>query len=52
VGEFFSGNAWIQKLYDCCDDCCGYFLDPSERCNKGEVLQEQIMIGVASAGNA
>jgi hypothetical protein len=19
----------------CCDDCCGYFLDPSERCDKG-----------------
>jgi Pyruvate/2-oxoacid:ferredoxin oxidoreductase delta subunit len=21
----------------CCDDCCGYFLDPTERCDKGEL---------------
>jgi Pyruvate/2-oxoacid:ferredoxin oxidoreductase delta subunit len=24
----------------CCDDCCGYFLDPSERCDKGEFIAE------------
>jgi len=24
----------------CCDDCCGYFLDPSERCDKGELIAE------------
>ena len=24
----------------CCDDCCGYFLDPSERCDKGELMAE------------
>ena len=22
----------------CCDDCCGYFLDPSESCDKGELI--------------
>jgi Fe-S-cluster-containing hydrogenase component 2 len=22
----------------CCDDCCGYFLDPSEKCDKGELV--------------
>jgi len=22
----------------CCDDCCGYFRDPDERCDKGELL--------------
>jgi len=21
----------------CCDDCCGYFLDPTERCDKGDL---------------
>jgi Pyruvate/2-oxoacid:ferredoxin oxidoreductase delta subunit len=21
----------------CCDDCCGYFTDPSERCDKGDL---------------
>lgn len=24
----------------CCDDCCAYFLDPSERCDQGELLAE------------
>ena len=24
----------------CCDDCCGYFLDPGERCDKGELVSE------------
>jgi len=23
----------------CCDDCCGYFLDPSEKCDKGELIE-------------
>ena len=22
----------------CCDDCCGYFLDPSEKCDRGEFV--------------
>lgn len=24
----------------CCDDCCGYFLDPSEKCDRGELAAE------------
>ena len=24
----------------CCDDCCGYFLNPDERCDKGETIAE------------
>ena len=24
----------------CCDDCCGYFLDPSERCDKGDLVAQ------------
>jgi ferredoxin len=24
----------------CCDDCCGYFLDPSEPCDKGEFVAQ------------
>ena len=23
----------------CCDDCCGYFLNPAERCDKGEFIE-------------
>ena len=22
----------------CCDDCCGYFLNPEEKCDKGELI--------------
>ncbi len=24
----------------CCDDCCGYFLDPNEKCDKGKFLEK------------
>ncbi len=24
----------------CCQDCCGYFLDGSERCNKGKLVEK------------
>ena len=24
----------------CCDDCCGYFLNPEEKCDKGELVAE------------
>lgn len=24
----------------CCDDCCGYFTDPDERCDKGSMIEE------------
>lgn len=24
----------------CCDDCCGYFLDPNEKCDKGTLVEE------------
>ncbi len=24
----------------CCDDCCGYFLDPQERCDKGIFIEK------------
>jgi Pyruvate/2-oxoacid:ferredoxin oxidoreductase delta subunit len=23
----------------CCDDCCGYFLDPTEKCEKGALIE-------------
>jgi Pyruvate/2-oxoacid:ferredoxin oxidoreductase delta subunit len=23
----------------CCDDCCGYFLDPAEVCDKGDLIE-------------
>ena len=24
----------------CCDDCCGYFLNPAEKCDKGELIAQ------------
>lgn len=27
----------------CCDDCCGYFIDPSETCDKGDLIAETNM---------
>ncbi len=27
----------------CCDDCCGYFLDPAERCDKGAHIERTMM---------
>lgn len=24
----------------CCDDCCGYFLDPKEVCDRGEMIED------------
>lgn len=27
----------------CCDDCCGYFLNPEERCDKGESIEKTDM---------
>jgi NAD-dependent dihydropyrimidine dehydrogenase PreA subunit len=24
----------------CCDDCCAYFLDPYEKCDKGELIEK------------
>jgi Pyruvate/2-oxoacid:ferredoxin oxidoreductase delta subunit len=23
----------------CCDDCCGYFLDPTDRCDRGKLIE-------------
>jgi electron transport complex protein RnfB len=27
----------------CCDDCCGYFLDPTEKCDKGSQIESTDM---------
>jgi len=33
-----SGGA-VEGICFCCDDCCGYFLDPTERCDKGRMVE-------------
>jgi electron transport complex protein RnfB len=34
----------------CCQDCCGYFLDGSERCNKGKFIEKTDMDLCISCG--
>lgn len=29
----------VEGICFCCDDCCGYFLDPTEKCDKGPLVQ-------------
>jgi ferredoxin len=30
----------VEGICFCCDDCCGYFLNPTERCDKGTHIAE------------
>jgi len=30
----------VDGICFCCDDCCGYFLDPGEECDKGDFIEE------------
>lgn len=30
----------IDGICFCCDDCCGYFLDPDEVCDKGNLIEK------------
>jgi NAD-dependent dihydropyrimidine dehydrogenase PreA subunit len=33
----------IDGICFCCDDCCGYFLDPAEICDKGKYVEKTDM---------
>jgi len=35
----------------CCDDCCGYFLDPHEKCDKGKYIEKTDRDLCANCGN-
>jgi ferredoxin len=37
-------RARVAGICFCCDDCCGYFLDPQEKCDKGR-YQERTNLG-------
>lgn len=30
----------VEGICFCCDDCCGYFLDPNEKCDKGKMIEK------------
>jgi hypothetical protein len=34
----------------CCDDCCGYFLDPTEVCDKGQFIEQTDMEACTQCG--
>ncbi|MBI5502556.1 MAG: 4Fe-4S binding protein [Deltaproteobacteria bacterium] len=34
----------------CCDDCCGYFLDPSEPCAKGKLVERTVLAECTDCG--
>jgi Pyruvate/2-oxoacid:ferredoxin oxidoreductase delta subunit len=34
----------------CCDDCCGYFLDPKEKCDKGNLVETTDMAQCTQCG--
>jgi Pyruvate/2-oxoacid:ferredoxin oxidoreductase delta subunit len=38
----------VEGICFCCDDCCGYFLDPTERCDKGPSV-ESTRVGECNA---
>ena len=33
----------IDGICFCCNDCCAYFLDPSEACDKGQHIESTLM---------
>ncbi|SYZ74431.1 conserved hypothetical protein [Candidatus Zixiibacteriota bacterium] len=35
--------ARVDGICFCCDDCCGYFLNPVEECDKGPLIEETVM---------
>ena len=32
-------RTFIDGICFCCDDCCGYFLEPAEACDKGNLIE-------------
>ncbi|UCF69776.1 MAG: 4Fe-4S binding protein [candidate division WOR-3 bacterium] len=41
----------VAGICFCCDDCCGYFLDPSEKCDKGSHVQTTDFAGCTHCGD-
>ena len=35
----YATRATVEGSCFCCDDCCGYFLDRSEKCDKGKFIE-------------
>lgn len=41
----------VAGICFCCDDCCGYFLDPKEKCDKGRYVQATDMDNCTHCGD-
>lgn len=37
-------------ICNCCDDCCGYFTDPDEKCDKGAMIEKTDMEACTRCG--
>ena len=40
----------VDGLCFCCNDCCGYFLDPTETCDKGKFIEKTDMDACIDCG--
>jgi len=40
----------VEGICFCCDDCCGYFLDPTERCDKGALVESTSLEACSQCG--
>ena len=36
----YENRSKTEGICFCCDDCCGYFLDPAEVCDKGTLIEK------------
>jgi Pyruvate/2-oxoacid:ferredoxin oxidoreductase delta subunit len=53
VARPFRGGEEMQNIEGicfCCDDCCGYFLDPEEACDKGEYIEKTYLDNCSQCG--
>ena len=41
----------VDGICFCCDDCCGYFLDRTEKCDKGTQIESTDMINCSFCGD-
>lgn len=40
----------IDGICFCCDDCCAYFLDPKEECDKGKFVERTDLVNCEACG--
>lgn len=41
--RYMKNPSETEGICFCCDDCCGYFLDPTQKCDKGTMIENTTM---------